>query len=706
MLTKFPFHLPKPKKRPTAVGLFLYLDPSQHTPYNSRMMKKFIPYYLPILLTLVLQSGLLRWAAAYAPIREMVTPFSLLVSALIFITGLLPAFVRPRESHTIIACFAVSFAFFLLIPFELSDLPFAQPGIPLYQILPGYLVVRLIQGGILLPMAIHMSSWFPRRNDVPLWAIIGGYVLSAILVAAFLVASFPWQRLMALTLLLCWFTTVVIFFFMNLLRVTRDVSPENLQDAQRARIVLFSIALAEIPLWLRPFALAMGLDIFPYNLLLVFQLFVPLGISYAIFQYDLFGIDRILRRTLAYGTVSLLLLTFYLALTTGMTGLFADSLASRPLAPLISLFLAALLFEPMRKFVQTQLDKLLYPDRLKFQKAVHEMQNSLSHAKRREEIIDLLNKEFPQQIGAEWGALKLFPDPDVAPAHVMPAWNTRLIAGNVSLGGYWLGARKAGPHYDSDERARLNALAQQAALALAYANAYENLYELNQTLEERVKEQTRQGIADQKSIAAYEERQRIARDLHDSVTQDLFGMHLMARGLAAKSTPETKDDLQILEIQARDTLKEMRLLLDQLRNDSGGQTVNLTEAIQGVCEAFARRSGPEGGALLSITLDMPDPVMVQKNLAEEALWIIREALQNSVKHGGGRSAWIEGRCNTKLYLTIRDDGAGFDVDAPTAGHYGLRGMRERVLALGGEFRIASVIGSGTTIDFSLPLPRE
>jgi signal transduction histidine kinase len=669
-------------------------------------MKKFIPHYLPILLIFVLQSGLLRWVAAHAPIREMVTPFSLLVSALIFIIGLLPAFVRPRESHTIIACFAVSFAFFLLIPFELSDLPFAQPGTPLYQVLPQYLIVRLIQGGILLPMAIHMSSWFPRRNDIPEWIIICGYLLSAVLVAFFLLSSLPWQRLTALTLLLCWFTTVIIFFFMNLLRVTRDASPENLQDARRARIVLFSIALAEIPLWLRPFTLALGLDILPYDLLLLFQLFVPLGISYAIFQYDLFGIDRILRRTLAYGTVSLLLLTFYLALTMGMTELFADSLSSRPLAPLISLFLAALLFEPTRKLVQAQLDKLLYPDRLKFQNAIHEMQNSLSHAKRREEIVHLLNEEFPRQIGAEWGALKLFPDPDVAPAHFAAAWNTRLIAGNVSLGGYWLGARRAGPLYDSEERARLSGLAQQAALALAYANAYENLYELNQTLEARVKEQTRQGIADQKSIAAYEERQKIARDLHDSVTQDLFGMHLMARGLAAKSTPEMKEDLQILEIQARDTLKEMRLLLDQLRNDSGAHTVNLTAAIQGVCEAFAQRSGPEGGALLSITLDMPNPMILQRNLAEESLWIIREALQNSVKHGGGRHAWIEGRCNMKLFLTIKDDGAGFDLDAPTPGHYGLRGMRERAMALGGELRITSVVGSGTTIDFSLPLPRE
>lgn len=671
-------------------------------------MKKTIRLYSPILLTLLLQGYFLRWAviASGQPVQETATLFSFIVAALIFITGLLPAIVRPQESHTVVACFAISFSFLLLLPFELSDLPLFQPGTPLYQFLPPFSLVRLANGAVLMPMSIHMSARFPRRNDMSTRMIVGGYVFSVVLVSAFLFSTHSWQRMIGLVLIFAWFTVAIIFFFLNLIRMARDITPEHIRDAQRARIVLFSVALAEIPLFIRPFTLALGWDIFPYNLLLLFQLFVPLGISYAVLQHDLFGIDRVLRRTLAYGTVSLLLLTLYLALTTGITELFADSLTSRPLAPVISLFVAAILFEPLRRWVQAWLEKLLYPDRLKFQNSVQQMQNSLARANRREEIIHLLNEEFPPQIGAEWGALKLFPEPDVPPAHLTPAWSARLIAGNVSLGGYWLGARRAGPIYDADERARLSALAQQAALALAYANAYENLYQLNQTLEERVKEQTRRGMADQKSIAAYEERQKIARDLHDSVTQSLFGMHLMARGLAAKSTPEMRDDLQALETQTRDTLKEMRLRLDELRNDSAEETTHFTEAVQGVCEAFAQRSGPEGGPLLSITLEMPQGIIIKKNIAAEALWVMREALQNIVRHSGGRVAHVDVRCDAKLRVTIKDDGTGFDVDALPAGHYGLRGMRERVLALGGDFKIESEIGNGTILYFSLLLPRE
>ncbi|MFN8412177.1 MAG: sensor histidine kinase [Anaerolineales bacterium] len=671
------------------------------------MLKKFTSLYLPILLVLSFQGILLGWAVQSGgkSLREVATLFSFIVAILIFITGLLPAFVRPQPSHTLVACFAVSFSFFIFLPFDLKDFPFIQPGLPLYHFLDSYLIVRLVSASLLLPMAIHVSARFPRKSDLSAKTIASAYAFSFAILIVFLFSYLAWQRITLLLLFLGWFTFVIVFFFFNLIKIARDTSSENIQDAQRARIILFSIALAEIPLWLRPFTFILGIDIFPYNLLLIFQLFIPFGIAYAVLRHDLFGIDRVLRRTLVYGTVSLLLLTLYLALTTGMTELFAGSLVSRPLAPVVSLFVSAVLFEPTRRLVQAWLDKILYPDHLKFQSAVVEMQALLVRTNRREEIIRLLTEVFPKQIGAEWGSLKLFPEPDVPPANLEPAWNARLLAGNVSVGGYWLGPRRTGPLYDVEERVRLNAMASQAALALAYSNAYEALYELNQNLEERVREQAQQTVADQKSIAAFEERQKIARDLHDSVSQGLFGMHLMARGLAANSTPEMKDDLQALELQARETLKEMRLMLSQLRNVSAEENVNLVEAVQNLCDAFARRSGPEGGVLLSITLEMPKEIILSKSIAEEALWVMRESLHNIVKHSNSREALIEIRCDEKLSVVIKDNGNGFDVNSLPAGHYGLRGMRERVLSLGGDFEVESVREIGATIRFSLLLPR-
>lgn len=671
-------------------------------------MKKIAALFLPLFGALVFELLALGWAslANGGPARAELTTFSMTVAGLIFITGLLPAILRPQAEHVLIASFATIFAFFLAIPFEFSDMPALQSGQPTYIFIEPFLLLRLVNASILIPMTVHVSARFPRPTRISDRTLLGAYILSALLLGFFLLASVGWARILSIILYFGWFTFAMGVFLWNMLRIARDPSPENTRSAQQARVVMFSILLAEIPLWLRPLTLALGLDIFPYNLLLTFQIFVPAGLAYAVLRHDLFGIDRILRRTLAYGAVSLALLTLYLALTTALTELFATSLTSRPLAPFVSLIVAAILFEPARRFIQTWLDKLLYPDRLKFHAAVQGMQASLARANRREEIVRLLTEVFPAQIGAEWAALKLFPEPDVPPAHLVPAWNTRLTAGNVPLGGYWLGARRAGPVYDTDEDNRLHALAGQAALALAYANAYESLYTLNQNLEARVKEQTAQNLSDQQSIAAYEERQRIARDLHDSVTQSIFGLHLMARGLKASAPGSFKSQLAELESLASDILREMRLLLDQLRNAPAEETVHLTEAIQSQCEALAHKTGPEGGPLLLVETDAPAGLVIPSSVADAALWVIREALQNIVKHSGCRAARIGVSRDSSLHVKIEDAGAGFDVTSTPAGHYGLRGMRERVLALGGEFKIDSEIGRGTILSFALPLPKN
>ena len=663
---------------------------------------------LPLLGVLALELLALGWASLGSEVsaRGQLTPFSAGIAALMLITGLLPAILRPKAEHTLIACFAAIFAFFLAIPFEFSDLPALQPGLPTYALLEPFLLLRVINASILLPMAVHVSARFPRASRTSDKTILGAYLFSAILLAFFLLASVAWTRILSIVLLFAWFTFVMGLFLWNLLVIARDASPGNFRFAQQARVVMFSILVAEVPLWLRPLSIAFGLDIIPYNLLLFFQIFVPMGLAYAVLRHDLFGIDRFLRRTLAYGAVSLALLTLYLALTTALTELFASSLTSRPLAPLVSLIVAAILFEPARRFIQRWLDRLLYPDRLKFLVAVQGMQVSLARVHRREQIVRLLTEDFPAQIGAEWAALKLFPEPDVPPARLVPAWSTRLVAGNVNFGGYWLGARRAGPSYDADESNRLHALASQAALALAYANAYESLYQLNQNLEARVKEQTTQALDSQQALATYEERQRIARDLHDSVTQSLFGLGMMARGLKASAPESFKGQLAELESLASDILREMRLLLDQLRNASAEETVNLTEAVQSQCETLSRRTGPEGGPLLVVEVKSPAGLEIPFALANEALWVIREALQNIARHSGSRIAQIEVTRDDMLRVIVRDEGAGFAVTAAPAGHYGLRGMRERVLALGGEFKIDSEIGRGTILSFSLPLPKE
>lgn len=666
-------------------------------------MKKQLSLYSPILFICILELLLLRWLviSTQKPLLELISAYSLFVSTLMLLLGVLPAFLRPQISHTIIACLSITFAFFLLIPFEANNLPDIKPNVPLYTFLTPDILLRLFNAALLFPLMIHLTAYFPRRNNVSTKLVIKAYIFSFTLLGVFLNSYTAFQRSVITAFLFLWLTTGFVFFIFHLIKAMRH---ENPKDAQRARIILFSVLFAQTPLWLRPFTLVFQQILIPYNWVLTFQLFMPIGITYAILKHDLFDIDRVVRRAFVYGAASLLLLTLYLALTTSIASLFAVSLNSRPFIPIISLLISAILFEPTRKLTQTWLDKLLYPDRLKFQTAIQEIQTLLTRANRREEITKLLNETLPKKIGAEWGSLKLFPEPDAPPANLTPAWSSRLVAGNVSFGGYWLGSRLAAPDYDADEKKYLQILVGQAAFALAYSSAYESLYQLNQTLEERVKKQTEQSIADQKSLAAYEERQKIARDLHDSVSQSLFGIHLMARALASKATNEIKTDLQTLETRTQETLKEMRLLLNQLRNVSTDENIDVTESIQNMCEAFSQQSGPEGGPLLNIKLNLMRRVILPKHLADEVVWVIREATQNIIKHSQSRLAKIEMKKEDDLQIMISDDGVGFDVKNVLPGRYGLQGMRERVLKLGGEFTIESQ--QGTVIKFSIPIPRR
>jgi signal transduction histidine kinase len=148
----------------------------------------------------------------------------------------------------------------------------------------------------------------------------------------------------------------------------------------------------------------------------------------------------------------------------------------------------------------------------------------------------------------------------------------------------------------------------------------------------------------------------------------------------------------------------MRLLLNQLRNASTEENVDVTETIRSMSEAFSQQSGPEGGSLLNITLNLSHGVMIPKYIADEVLWVIREALQNIIKHSQSRVAEIEMKNDDGLQIIISDSGVGFDVKNVLYGHYGLQGMRERILKLGGEFMIEAQ--QGTVIKFSIPIPRQ
>ena len=205
-------------------------------------------------------------------------------------------------------------------------------------------------------------------------------------------------------------------------------------------------------------------------------------------------------------------------------------------------------------------------------------------------------------------------------------------------------------------------------------------------------------------LAAVEERNRLARDLHDSVSQELFSLSMLAA--ASRRLIEQKPEVaaqQLDEIQqtARRALQETRSLIFALRpaalDDRG-----LAPAVRDLAGAARERQGLQVD--LSIGGERRLPLA-----HEQALFrILQEALANVARHSGVRLAEVALRYDDEqVSLTVRDRGRGFDLDTPhSARSVGLDSMRERAAALGGQLSVASAPGQGTTVTVTLPVADE
>ena len=200
-------------------------------------------------------------------------------------------------------------------------------------------------------------------------------------------------------------------------------------------------------------------------------------------------------------------------------------------------------------------------------------------------------------------------------------------------------------------------------------------------------------------LRAVQERQRLARDLHDSVSQALYAIVLdIATALRIGGTDPTrlKAILRDAQALAEAGLAEMRALIFELRPEFLSQE-GLVAALQRQVAAVRARYQ------LSITLDATDEPEAALAIKEALYRVGQEALNNIAKHAGARAVVIklEARAG-ELVLRVRDDGRGFDAADSFPGHLGLRSMRERAASVGGVIEISSVPGQGTEVTIRVP----
>jgi len=198
------------------------------------------------------------------------------------------------------------------------------------------------------------------------------------------------------------------------------------------------------------------------------------------------------------------------------------------------------------------------------------------------------------------------------------------------------------------------------------------------------------------------ERQRMARELHDTLAQGLTGVLMQLQAASARLRggryERAQEAVQQAMAEARTALATARSAIDDLR------VVELTaaELPQAAHTAVERFSAATG---IVCAVDLAALAAVPVPLHHHVLRAIGEGVANVARHAQATHVWIEAaHCDGAITVAVRDDGIGFapEVVAGQGGHYGLLGLRERARLAGGQLEIRSAPGAGTTIRLSIP----
>lgn len=247
--------------------------------------------------------------------------------------------------------------------------------------------------------------------------------------------------------------------------------------------------------------------------------------------------------------------------------------------------------------------------------------------------------------------------------------------GESTMGIVVLTNELGGPSFTEGDVELIELIASHAAIALTNARLYERSRELT----------------------VVEERNRLARELHDAVMQRLFSLRLSARAAAklVETDPaETARRLAEVEGLAADAIAELRGVIVELR-PADLDTHGLVETLRRHITLLNRLHETD------VVFTVRSPVDLSREAEVEVLRLVQEALGNAFRHA--RAARVEVTAETER-ITVADDGRGFDADEAATRGLGLLSMRERAEALGGDLRLATAPGEGTVI--TLELNRE
>jgi signal transduction histidine kinase len=256
-----------------------------------------------------------------------------------------------------------------------------------------------------------------------------------------------------------------------------------------------------------------------------------------------------------------------------------------------------------------------------------------------------------------------------------------IVAREGVIGAFYLTEKEGADSFDAHDRELIELLASHAAIAITNASLYERSREL--------------------SILS--ERNRLALELHDVVSQKLFSLNLAAEAAATlldRDPDQARPQIERVRDLAREALAELRALILGLRPAELER-----DGLEGVLRKEATMLQRVHG--VSVQLDSDGAVThVDGPRDAEILRIVEEALHNAVRHAAAQSVTVRLRTrDDALTVQVTDDGIGFDPTDPElrSHHLGLTSMEERARELGGSLALRSEPGAGTVVSLEVPV---
>lgn len=418
----------------------------------------------------------------------------------------------------------------------------------------------------------------------------------------------------------------------------------------------------------------------------------------ALFHEGMFGIDRLARRRVVYRVLQALIVAGYVSAIAALGVVLARLLPIG--AALLVAVAAAVGLQPVWRWCERQADRWVFGARLDGYTLLARFGASLERSPGPARLLQELADTVQRGLDLTWARVRLGPTvAATGPDDRAEALLTVPISHDgIELGGIECGPRRDGNPLLEEDRRLLGYLAGQAAAAA------HNLY-LTGELVERLRQIERQAAelaSSRERVAAVQdaERRRIQRDLHDGVQQEVVAVTAtleLARQQLRRGDPRGEQTLSTLQ-------DDLGTLLGGLRDVA--YTIHppvLTDrGLLAAVEAQAARL-PLAMAVRA------DPVLRDARYAPQieatAWYVLAEALSNVVKHAGASRVDVSLRqSGGRLLLTVSDDGGGFDPGRPRG--LGLTGLADRLDIIGGDLRLDSTAGAGTTLRIEIPLTRQ